>query len=200
MAKRPSYRSIRVRQRNIVEGMATGNLSYAETARRLGVTQSELKRFIQQKPRAIHQNYNRSETYSKLYEKSQRAPLGKTLGLKRGITPYEFREEVIMDPAYYIQSREGKVMRTPQGRAVDFYVGREIGFLYYKNGVDRYRWSLYAKDHHIPISINALTVLYKNKRISSGEYARHVEFWAETYNPSSLTYNKYADLVYGTPF
>lgn len=190
MAKRPSYRSIRVRQTNIVEGMGTGHLRYAETAKRLGVSTKELRRFLEQKPRAIHANYNRSPGYSKLFESGRRANVREKLGLPR-ITRYEFVEHVISEPRFYIGLKPGQLGRTVQHKAVDLSVGRRLAHYWYKDDQDRYEWAVYANEHGIPISIDSLALLKRNKRISTKEYERHIDFWQETYNPMQIIVDKY---------
>jgi hypothetical protein len=178
MAKRPSYVSIRRRQRNIVEGMGTGNLKYAEAAKKLGVTQGELRRFLETKPRELHKNFNRTATYNKLFEKGSRGNVRQSFDLKR-ITKYEVREEILRDPV-----RQGH-------KNVNVQIGRMLQTYYYQNGFKGIQWSIDTREHDLPNSIKAIRVLFKNGRISKSEYVRAVTKWNQLYKPTAAYLDYY---------
>ncbi len=174
MAKRPSYRSIRLRQRNIVEGLASKQIKYSEAAKQLGVTKAELQRFLEQKPQTLHQNYNRSPSYKKLFESGARPKVREELGLKR-VRVIEYHER--------------------DTKAADRQYGRMIQRYYNENGIDRIKWSVWTWKRDMPNSMDAIKLLYTNGRLSKTQYASAVAFWKKTYNVSDDYAARYEDLI-----
>lgn len=167
MAKRPSYVSIRRRQRNIIEGMGTRDIKYKQAAKELGVTQSELRKFLETKPTVLRRNFNRSPVYTKLYKEGQRAETRRLLGVKR-IREYPFLESVIREP---------RIQRKPE----DAQIGRMIQRLYYINNIGPQNWSTYTREHNLPNSIKAIKLLYRNNRITRDQYTSILKEWRNDY-------------------
>src|SRR5450759_2161239 len=117
-SKRPSKVSIKARQRNIIEGMATRDLTYTQAAKEFGVTRQQLKKFVGTKN--LRANYNRSPAYSKLYREGERKETRKVLGVKR-ITRYDYQHLPITN-----KEQTEKQLRQEQVKVA-------IRYLYYKN-------------------------------------------------------------------
>ena len=185
--KRPSYVSIRARQRNIIEGMGSGQLTVKQAAKKLGVTPSELRAFTQErKPKEIRAAFNHSPAYRKLYEAGQRKNVKATLGVTR-VYRYEFREEVL---------RNKVVMNAGQRRPNPKQVGRMVQRLYYLNNIGPQHWSAWTYEHGLPNSIDDIKLLWKNKRISDNQYRTALKVWRDDYpGMSDAYYAAYADLL-----
>src|ERR1035437_1580968 len=96
-SNRPSYPSIRRRQRNIIEGIGTRDIRYAQAAREFGVTVPQLRTFLETRPVKLRRSYNRSPAYAKLFEEGKRSEVRTVLGVKR-VRRYEFLENVLSAP------------------------------------------------------------------------------------------------------
>jgi len=175
MAKRPSYRSIRLRQRNIVEGIRTADITRTEASKRFGVTTAELNKFLDQKPQTLHQNYNRSPSYKVLVEQGARSEVRKDLGVKR-IRRLNYSE------------RNPKDDETK--RAI-----RAIRFYYVDNGYDAIEWASLTAKVGVPTSIDAIKVLYRNDRITKSQYGRLVRAWKRIYGVGDDYAARYEDLI-----
>lgn len=176
-SKRPSKPSIKARQRNIIEGMATRDLTYTQAAKEFGVTRQQLKKFVSTKN--LRANYNRSPAYSKLYREGERKETRKVLGVSR-ITRYDYQHLPITN-----KEQTEKQLKQEQIKIA-------IRYLYYKNGQDRAQWANYAREHHIPSSIDSIMVLHKNDRIDDTQFGQILASWAQIYNVSDKRYNAVA--------
>lgn len=189
MAKRPSYKSIRARQRNIIEGLGTSDLKYAQAADRFGVTPRELRRFVTTKPKDLRKNFNRSPANTKLYGAStaakQRKEVRESLGVSK-VKRYKFREQEIRD-LKVLKLKEPELRNRTQ-------IGELVQNLYTSKIHARYDWASYAREHDIPTSIDAVKLLHRNNRISDSEYTDAVQTWRDIYNVSDARFARY---VYG---
>ena len=176
-SKRPSYVSIRARQRNIIEGMGTRDLTYAQAAKEFGVTRPELKRFVETKPTKLRSNYNRSPGYSKLYREGERSEVRQTLGVKR------IRKAKIIRPRQYERPVTTKQVKQQQ-------IDRLVQNLYYKNGKDKADWANYTREHNLPSSIDSIRLLHKNDRIDDDRFSSIVMTWITIYRPSETRVNE----------
>ena len=167
-SKRPSYVSIRARQRNIIEGIGTRNLTYRQAAKEFGVTRPELKRFLETKSKDLRKSYNRSPSLRKLYAEGERPETRRVLGVKR-IRRYEFRERVLRP-----------MFREPS-KVSDVQIGRMIQRLYYENNIKTQMWAVYTREHKLPTSIDSIRLLYRNGRMDSGTYNAAIKTWADYY-------------------
>lgn len=185
MAKRPSYVSIRARQRNIIEGLGAPNKqNYAKAAKRFGVTPRELKKFTETKPKKLRKNFNRSPTYNELYTKGSRPEVRQALGVKR-IQRYRYREQEIKDLKVMQLSPEEVRKRTLVGEAIqNLYTSREH---------PRYEWARYASENDIPTSIDAIRLLHRNNKINDDEYADAITTWRDIYKIGATRYAMYSD-------
>lgn len=191
MAKRrPSYKSIRARQRNLLEGIGTADVRYKEAAAKLGVTPRELKTFVETKPKNLRSNFNRSPAYRKLYGAStasvQRKQVRQSLGISR-ISRYEPRESEIQNIA------RGTYRYPERERRNRTQIGELIQNLYVKGSKDRYQWASYAQQHSLPTSIDTIRLLHRNGQIGDNEYMGAVNAWQAIYNVSQPRYEMYAD-------
>jgi hypothetical protein len=191
-ARRPSYKSIRARQRNILEGIGTADVKYKEAAKRLGVTPRELKTFVETKPRKLRPNFNRSPAYRKLYGAStapeQRKQVREQLGIPR-VRRYQAAEQDIQ--ALRLQRLPEKELRNRT------QIGEQIQNLYYRGQNDRYLWAAYAREHDLPTSIDTLRLLHRNDKVSDSEYAQAVKTWRDIYNVSQERASLYEDEIAG---
>jgi hypothetical protein len=194
--RRPSYKSIRARQRNILEGLGTSDLKYAQAAKRFGVTPRELKRFVETKPRKLRTNFNRSPANAKLYGASkatvQRREVRETLGVKR-IRKYKIRESQIQD------IKNVKVSGLSQTEIRNRYqIGEQIQNLYTSREHARYDWASYTREHDLPTSMDTIKLLHRNDKISDDEYMDAVTMWRDIYNITNARYETYTISDYDT--
>ena len=189
-SKRPSYVSIRARQKNIIEGLGTSDLKYAQAAKRFGVEPRELRKFVTTKPKNLRRNFNRSASYNKLYGKGktaseQRGEVRENLGVKR-IKRYAIRKEdvkaIVSSKRYNPAETENRVQ-----------IGKILQNLYYKGEQAQTEWASYTREHGLPNSIQVLRLLYQNDRISGPDYANALAQWKAIYNISDAIYSRYED-------
>jgi hypothetical protein len=173
--KRPSYVSIRARQRNIIEGVGTRDLRYAQAAKEFGVTKSELRKFLETKPKDLRRNFNRSPATRKLYAEGERPETRRILGVKR-ITRYPFRERVLRD-----ELARPRLANKQQ-------IGKMIQRLYYDNNIAAQEWASYAREHDLPNSMKNIRLLYHNDRISEGQYKTILKNWRNIYAKMTDSY------------
>jgi hypothetical protein len=176
-SKRPSSPSIKARQRNIIEGMATRDLTYTQAAKEFGVTRRQLKKFTTTKN--LRSNYNRSPAYAKLYREGERKETRKVLGV-RTIRRYDYQHLPVTNTA-----QKDQQLRDEQVKV-------QIRYLYYKNGHDKAEWANYAREHHIPSSIDAIVVLHNNDRIDDTKFGQVLTSWAQIYGISDQRFNQVA--------
>jgi hypothetical protein len=176
-SKRPSKVSIKARQRNIIEGMATRDLTYTQAAKEFGVTRQQLKKFVGTKN--LRANYNRSSAYSKLYREGERKETRKVLGVNR-ITRYKYKRLPTTN-----EPQTEKQLRQEQVKIA-------IRYLYYKNGQDKMQWANYAREHNIPSSIDSIVLLHKNDRIDDTKFGQILASWQDIYNISDKRFNAVA--------
>jgi len=175
MAKRPSYISIRARQRNIIEGMGTRDLRYAQAAKEFGVTRHELKRFLETKPKDLRRRFNRSPSTRKLYQEGERPETRRILRVKR-ISRYPFRERELRDEL--IRPRlPNKII-----------VGKMVQRLYYDNNIASQEWAIYTREHDVPSSMTAIRLLWRNDRISDDKYRTLLTSWRNIYSKMTDSY------------
>lgn len=181
--KRPSYVSIRARQRNIIEGLGTReDLNTKEVAKRLGVTPQELRRFRDTKPKELRKSFNRSPSIRKLYEEGRRSEVREKLEVPR-IRRYAYSEPILREP---------RLQRHPNSKQV----GRMIQRLYYENNIGPQAWSTYTYEHGLPNSIKAIKLLYMNDRITGPQYASILKHWRDSYSGMSDSYYaNFADVL-----
>jgi hypothetical protein len=184
--KRPSYKSIRARQRNILEGLGTSDLKYAQAAKRFGVTPRELKRFVETKPRTLRTNFNRSPANRKLYGATradvQRREVRENLGIKK-IKRYKYR------PSQLADIRNPKVLKMSEAeRRNRTQIGEQIQNLYTRRVFAAYDWASYTREHNLPASITAMNLLHRNNKISDDDYMEAIQVWRNLYNISDARY------------
>lgn len=167
--RRPTAASMRVRRRNIIEGMGTGDLRYDQMAFKLGVTPPQLKKFLEARDdRVLAKGINRSPTTRKLYEAGARANVRTAIGKTR-IRKYRFKEHELNEPRL--------IQRYPNSKQI----GRMIQRMYYENGHERINWSVYTYEHNLPNSIDAIRLLYHNGKISKSQYRKILKTWRDIY-------------------
>ena len=174
-SKRPSSPSIKARQRNIIEGMATRDLTYTQAAKEFGVTRQQIKRFTSTKN--LRSNYNRSPAYAKLYREGERKETRKVLGV-RTIMRSDYKHLPITNT-----DQTAKEIRREQVKVM-------VRYLYYKNGQDKMEWSRYAREHNIPSSIDSIAVLHKNNKIDDMKFNQILTNWAEIYNITNKRFDQ----------
>jgi hypothetical protein len=172
--KRPSYLSIRRRQRNIIEGMGTRDIKYAQAAREFGVTRAELRKFTETKPDVLRRQYNRSPVMRKLYAEGERKEARRVLGVKR-IRRYQFEEQVLTEP---------RLLKYPNEKQI----GRIIQKLYYQNNIGAQNWSTYTYENNLPNSIKAIRLLWRNDKISDSRYKIILGVWRDSYPSGNDAY------------
>lgn len=192
MKQRPSYPSVLVRQRNIIEGIGTSNLKYAQAAKQFGVTRREFKRFVESSPQSLHKNFNRSPSYRKLYEKGTRSEVRTTLSLKR-IRHYAYTEREIALLKFDTSLTPEELNRQKQ-------IGRMIQRIYVLDDIKkpfaRYEWAVFTREHNLPLSIKAIRLLHRNGKISDRRYFFILEVWKHLYPiTESVAELYYADLL-----
>lgn len=180
MAKRrPSYISIRARQRNILEAFGTsGATNYATAAKSLGVPESEFRRFITMKPEQVRRQYSRRPAFRELYGEQmtapqQRAAVARKVGVKR-VTRYPYEENVLRVPALLPG-------RTPEAKARAKTIGRFKQHLYYDNNVKPQDWTQYTFEQDIPSSPRKIVQLYRDGKINKGRMRRIINKFREDY-------------------
>ena len=169
-SKRPSSPSIKARQRNIIEGMATRDLTNKQAAKEFGVTLRQYNSFTGTKN--LRSNFNRSPAYAKLYREGERKETRKVLGVKR-ITRYKYQHLPTTNTPMTTKQAEQEQVKIM------------IRYLYYKNGHDKAQWANYSRENHIPSSIKAIILLHDNGKISDDKFTEIVRVWKETYNISN---------------
>jgi hypothetical protein len=174
-SKRPSSPSIKARQRNIIEGMATRDITRTQAAKEFGVTRQQLSKFIGTKN--LRSNYNRSPAYAKLYREGERKETRKVLGVKT-ITRYKYKNIPHPNETY-----TPKQLKAQQ-------VDRMIQYLYYKNGHDKAEWANYAREHHIPSSIDVIVKLHKEGKIDDQKFGNTLTNWAQIYNVTNERFDQ----------
>lgn len=184
--KRPSYTSIRARQKNIIEGLGTSDLKYAQAAKRFGVEPRELRKFVTSKPKTLRTNFNRSPTYKKLYEEGTRGEVRETLGVRR-IKRYAFHEKEIQ------LLKKHTTPYSPEESQRRVQIGEMVQRLYVDKDLARYEWAEYTREHNLPTSIQVLTLLFRNNKITGPDYAKALAEWKAIYNVSDNQYAKYED-------
>jgi len=163
--------------------MGTGDLKYAETAKRFGVTKEQLKNFLETRPKNLRKGYNQSPSRRKLFEAGERSEVRKTLELKR-IRKYEFRENVLQQK------------RAKHVSGADFLTGRAVQRLYYVNDQHRQDWSVFARENNLPNSIKSIQFLYRNGKLSDSRYSAILKTWKNIYSDMSDShYESYAEEV-----
>ena len=179
--RRPSYPSIRRRQRNIIEGMGTHDLKYAEAAKRLGVTRHELVQFLESKPKVVRARYNRSPSSRKLFEEGERHNVKQEFGLPF-VRRYEHRAKYLEAVKVHLKHPNSK------------QIGRMIARYYYKD-TEKFRailkWTIYTREHNLPLSIKAIKFLARNGKIDEDTYTEILEKWQELYRINSTVYESY---------
>lgn len=171
--KRPSYRSIRARQRNIIEGLGTTDLRYKEAAKKFNVTPRELQHFVESKPRTLRKNFNRSPVYAKLYNEGARPIVRERLGIKR-ITHFKFRPTQIRQYTVTSGLSEYESNRRQQ-------VGQMIRALYVTRFDPKTAWAAWTREHNLPQSIKVIRLLHRNNKITDGIYAEALVEWQDIY-------------------
>ena len=172
--RRPSYLSIRRRQRNIIEGIGTRDIRIAQAAKEFGVTQRELRKFIETKPDKLRKSYNRSPALRKLYAEGERKETRRVLGVPR-IRRYAFEEQVLQEP---------RLLRYPNERQI----GRMVQRLYYMNNIGPQNWSEYTYSNNLPNSIKAIRLLWRNGKITDSRYKTILGIWRDDYPSANNAY------------
>ena len=189
MAKRPSYVSIRARQKNILEGIGTAGLNYKQAARRFGVKPRELKRFVETKPRDLRQNFNRSPAYKKLYgtgtAAEQRKTVRQTVGVYK-VKRYKYRVS---------QIEELKSLKlTPKELRNRTAIGNLVQNLYSQREYEKYDWASYTYNHDLPRSIDSIRTMHRNNKLSNDRYRDILVAWRDAYpGMTNTTFSVYAD-------
>lgn len=185
MAKRrPSYVSIRARQRNVLEALGSSKYrGYEEAARRLGVPTNEFRSFITMKPEQVRRQYNRRPAFRKLYGEQKTAPeqrqaVKKAVGVKR-VTRFPYQENVLRVPALLPG-------RTPEQKARAKTFGRYKQRLYYGNNAKPQNWSQYTFEHNIPSTPSAIVKQYEDGLISKGMMRRIINKYLEDYPDAKI--------------
>lgn len=158
--------------------MGTRDLSYAQTAKELGVSKQELRTFLETRYRGKKPGERRPYLNKKLYDLGERKQVREKLGVTR-IRTYEFRENVLLEKR-----------RRPRYQN-ERSIGRMVQRLYYVNDQGRQNWSVYTREHGLPTSITAIRVLYHNDKISDSQYARILSVWRKSYPMSDEWYAEF---------
>ncbi len=182
--KRPAYRSIRVRQRNIIEGLGTSDLRYKEAAKKFNVTPRELQHFVETKPQTLKKNFNRSPVYAKLYNEGSRPAVRERLELK-SIIRFKFKPTQIRQYTVTGGLSEYESNRRRQ-------IGEMIRALYVRRYDPTTAWAAWTREHYLPQSIKVIRLLHRNDKISDDLYARALMEWQDIYpGISDSTWSSY---------
>lgn len=189
MAKRPSYVSVRARQRTILEYLAATGKTFKQAAKDFGVKPRELEKFALSKPTREREQFNRSPVLRKLYYEAERPRLARYTRTQ-GTT----LRRIKFEPA------ELQVLRgTPGLRETstnELQIGEMIQNLYRppEQVTPQFLWAVYTREHGIPDSIRTLRLLGRNKRISASEYRDAITVWGNIYNIGGSKYDYYANV------
>jgi hypothetical protein len=207
MAKRPSYISIRARQRNIIEGLETKDLTIAEGAKKFGVTPAQLKRFTETNPRKLSRSFRRSPGTRGLYYVGERKSVRSIVGAK-SLYRLEYQESRIRDIQEDLRTgvrRAGFPTRAERLAAIKSGEPVRLGFrelsekerahlqrrirggeriqpLFTGHDLPRNLWARWTNTRNYPSSIKAIRLLHRNNRISDRAYINSVAVWQQIYN------------------
>jgi hypothetical protein len=163
--------------------MFENNLTYAEAAKRLGVTPQQLKSFAgRKKPLSqLRKDFNRSPAYRKLYEeplfnpRTHRTRTFKRLatrpadvfqlryrfeGIRRAGSEEELRRQLI-----YSELIQEATHRRPNA-----------------TWLQRYKWAEYALEHHLPISKCDIQKMHAEGALSDTAYDAIIQAFQEIYS------------------
>jgi len=184
-SKRPSYVSIRARQRNIIEGLGTRDLTYGQAAKEFGVTRQQFKKFVESKPKNLRSSYNRSPAYQKLYREGERKETRRVLGARKGIKHYKKFADIPQRGVTY----------TPQ-QANEQQINKMLQNLYVTNHAGGATWANYAREHRIPSSLDAIILMHNNGKIDDHEFVSVVRAWQGIYGVSEARVMQILDDLY----
>lgn len=177
--KRPSYPSIRARQRHLLEYIGSTGRTERQVARDFGVKPQQLRRFTSTKSTEIRKNFGRSPAYEKLYSQ------GTTKELRQKARSHG--ERVTFRPVREYTEPSIQQFRKTPGYSQEFvtrYVqtGEQIQHLYASQITPQYLWAIYTKEQNIPVSIKSINLLRRNGKISAADYNDIVTVWKDIYN------------------
>lgn len=182
MAKRPTTAQIRARQRNIIEGLNSRNLSDRQAAKQLGIEPRQLTKFLDTKPAQIRQQYNRSPAYRKLYGAGERHEIRRELGLRH-----------LAPRVQYISQYEYRTIpglrQTPEATQV-IQTSERIRNLYLPQGYQSARviWAQYTRTHHLPVSARSIRNMYRSGEITPAEFNDIMTTWQDIYNTQNQSW------------
>ena len=171
--------------------MGTTGKTEAQTAREFGVSKGQLKRFITQDPKAARRSYNQSPAQRKLYEEISKSKTRYVRGPDKRVEKLHGVKLIQFDARPRVLDQ---IRRTPglseDERARRLQIGTLIQKHYTFTDRPEYHWAEYAREHHIPSSINAIKILYRNGRIDDDEYKEIAQTWKDVYNIDDAWYTK----------
>lgn len=175
-AKRPSYVSIRARQRRIIDYMASTGKNVPQTAKELDVKPRELRSFIETKPKKLRKKYNRSPITRELFEKGEERKI---------------RRQVAQEKQSYrrVTGRISEIRFYRETPGIDPELRRrriiELERVRYISTDKNYRstqWAMYADKQNIPVSIKAIRAMHEDGDIDDYDFDEIVDAWEEIYS------------------
>ena len=193
--RRPTTPSIRRRQRNILEGIATryedkpSDEAFRLAAEEFGVTPQQLRKAtLEYKPEKFRREYNRQSSLRKLYEEGDRNEVARTLELKprrRGTRPGEFRSGIRKLP-----TQESSIRNLSDAKRRQY--AELVSRLYGTEEVPRQLWASWTAAHGLPVSMDVMKLLYDNNYISKRQYNNAFSHWRSIYGVEDAWAAKYS--------
>lgn len=181
---RPTYPQIRSRQRYVVDYLHSTGKTYKQGARDLNVTPSELKHFIESKPKDLRKTYNRSKSTKALYESGGKRhtadirPLARAQHKTLKRVPYKLQQVRL--------ARSMTLPPTPEGLERYENYTRNAGLIRNLYVTDEAtEWNIWTLDRNYPVSIRSIREMYQRGEIDSDEMAEIETTWREIYKIAS---------------
>ncbi len=182
-AARPSYPQIRSRQRYVIDYLHSTGKTYKQGAKDLKVTPSQLKHFIESKPKDLRRQYNRNKVTQKLYESGGKRhtadirPLARAQHRTLTRVPYKLQNVTLARAMTLPPSPEGLAAYENYSRAAGL-----IRHLYIED--DATEWNIWTLDRGLPISIREIYRMYQEGDIDEDTYYEIESAWREIYHVS----------------
>jgi len=175
-AKRPSYVSIRARQRRILDYQLSTGKKDKETAKEFGVTTAQLRKFVESDPKKLRRSYNRSPNTKKLYSEGQEKEVRKMV--RKEHVPYQRTTVKVSYPKLASLTEEKELE--------DYYhTASRVEYLYAwevsPSMAKSHQWEIYTSRLDLPISIDSINAMHDRGDIDDAAYDRIISRWRAIY-------------------
>lgn len=178
MPRRPSYTSIRARQRAILEYQLSTDRYGKKAARDFGVTPRQLEAFTSADPKKLRRAYNQSPGIRQLFH----AGAEKNLRAEARQHDKTFKQRPLVQ---YSQRVLQPLRKTPnidqQVVSKEVQTGERIQYLYTQRVTPQFLWAEYTRKHDLPISAKTIKVLFRNGYIDPDLYDEVTAVWEDIY-------------------